>query len=50
MSDPKLLSKIDAIYPKIKSIKLDMKILIATVSGIFRNSLLEIVKRELKDV
>ena len=50
MSDPKLLSKIDAIYPKIKSIKLDIKILFATITGIFRNNLLEIVKRELKDV
>ena len=50
MSDPKLLSKIDAIYPKIKSIKLDVKILFATITGIFRNNLVEIVKKELKDV
>ena len=50
MSDPKLLSKVDAIYPKIKSMKLNIKILFATITGIFRNNLLEIVKRELKDV
>jgi lipopolysaccharide/colanic/teichoic acid biosynthesis glycosyltransferase len=39
MSDPKKLAFVDSLYLNKKSLSLDFKILIATLTGIFRKDL-----------
>ena len=43
MSDPEALSRIDKIYYNNRTLKLDMQILICTLSGLFRQKLKHLV-------
>ena len=50
MSNPDLLAKIDKIYYEHKSLKLDFLILLCTLTGLFRDSLKNIIDLSLDNV